>query len=158
MHQGEHKDPYLSISPKFAVLQAVPGVNTPPQNDRLPKNISPNQEASVLVPERFMPVPAVPALSTIQTVKNYVDLSDSVQVDDVANSVEVRQEALVEVRPAAFTLVTPVAQDADFLAPSEERKQFKRCHGKCVQKFCLPVGNLSVFDKCTEKCKGICTQ
>merc|ERR1712106_398158 len=32
-------DPYLSINPKFAVIPAVPGVNTPPQNERLPKNI-----------------------------------------------------------------------------------------------------------------------
>ena len=39
----------------------------------------------------------------------------------------------------------------------EARKQFKRCHGKCVQKFCLPVGVLSVFDNCTNKCRGICT-
>ena len=23
------------------------------------------------------------------------------------------------------------------------RKQFKRCHGKCVQKFCLPIGNIN---------------
>eukprot|EP00091_Calanus_sinicus_P024356 TRINITY_DN8671_c0_g1_i1.p2 TRINITY_DN8671_c0_g1~~TRINITY_DN8671_c0_g1_i1.p2 ORF type:complete len:159 (-),score=26.24 TRINITY_DN8671_c0_g1_i1:40-516(-) len=158
MHLGEHKDPYLSISPKFAVLQAVPGVNTPTQNDRLPKNISPNQEASLLVPERFMPVPAVPAIPTLQTIESDVDLSDQVQVDDVANSVEVRTDPLLENEPEAAPPVRPVDQDTDFLAPSKERKQFKRCHGKCVQKFCLPVGNLSVFDKCTEKCKGVCTQ
>lgn len=37
------------------------------------------------------------------------------------------------------------------------RRKFKRCHGKCVQKFCLPVGNLSVYDKCVGKCRGLCT-
>ena len=37
------------------------------------------------------------------------------------------------------------------------RRKFKRCHGKCVQKFCLPVGNLSVYDKCVDKCRGLCT-
>ena len=37
------------------------------------------------------------------------------------------------------------------------RRKFKRCHGKCVQKFCLPVGNLSVYDKCVDKCRGFCT-
>ena len=37
---------------------------------------------------------------------------------------------------------------------SPARKQFKRCHGKCVQKFCLPIGDLSVYDSCSAKCKG----
>ena len=42
--------------------------------------------------------------------------------------------------------------------PTVERKAFKRCHGKCVQKFCLPIEDLGVYDKCTNKCKGICEQ
>merc|ERR1712106_879097 len=49
-------DPYLSINPKFAVIPAVPGVNTPPQNERLPKNIPSDKEASLLIPARFMPL------------------------------------------------------------------------------------------------------
>merc|ERR1712106_1155420 len=141
-------DPYLSINPKFAVIPAVPGVNTPPQNERLPKNIPSDKEATLLIPARFMPLPAVPVL------ESEVDVSDAVQVDDVVNSVEeVKLEDLTQV-----TQDTKVYAAEDFLAPGEERKQFKRCHGKCVQKFCLPVGNLAVFDKCTDKCKGICTQ
>merc|ERR1711892_878195 len=138
-------DPYLSINPKFAVIPAVPGVNTPPQNERLPKNIPSDKEASLLIPARFMPLPAVPVL------ESEVDVSDAVQVGDVVNSVE-------EVKLEDLTQERQVYAAEDFLAPSEERKQFKRCHGKCVQKFCLPVGNLAVFDKCTDKCKGICTQ
>ena len=102
-------------------------------------------------------IPAVPAVPTDTTVPaietvdygiNNVDISDSVKVDDVANFVD-------EERFAALSQSTPVY---DFLAAKKERKQFKRCHGKCVQKFCLPVGSLSVFDKCTNKCRGICTQ
>ena len=38
------------------------------------------------------------------------------------------------------------------------RRQFKRCHGKCVQKFCLPIGDLTVYENCSNKCKGICSQ
>merc|ERR1712106_1216490 len=57
-------DPYLSINPKFAVIPAVPGVNTPPQNERLPKNIPSDKEASLLIPARFMPLPAVPVLDS----------------------------------------------------------------------------------------------
>ena len=37
------------------------------------------------------------------------------------------------------------------------RRKFTKCHGRCVQKFCLPVGILSEFEKCKEKCKDICT-
>merc|ERR1712119_40284 len=42
--------------------------------------------------------------------------------------------------------------------PTVQRKAFKRCHGKCVQKFCLPIENLGVYDACTDKCRGICEQ
>merc|ERR1711892_806524 len=63
-------DPYLSINPKFAVIPAVPGVNTPPQNERLPKNIPSDKEASLLIPARFMPLPAVPEF------ESEVDVSD----------------------------------------------------------------------------------
>ena len=38
------------------------------------------------------------------------------------------------------------------------RRKFTKCHGRCVQKFCLPVGELAKFDACTSKCAGICTQ
>eukprot|EP00092_Neocalanus_flemingeri_P073840 GFUD01091202.1.p1 GENE.GFUD01091202.1~~GFUD01091202.1.p1 ORF type:complete len:356 (+),score=93.31 GFUD01091202.1:54-1121(+) len=210
------RNPYLSIDPvKFEVVPAVPGVDIIKHSNRVPKTITPGQDASVLIPDRFMPVPAVPittsevdrsdsvqvddVTNTVEEVRvaaftqvaqvikqsnrvpktitpgqeasvlipdrfmpvqavpittSEVDRSDSVQVDDVTNTVE-------EVRVAAFTQVaqaTPVTEDNTFLAPSAGRKQFKRCHGKCVQKFCLPIDSLSVFDKCTDKCKGICTQ
>merc|ERR1712115_561778 len=39
----------------------------------------------------------------------------------------------------------------------EKRKKFKRCQGRCVQKFCLPVGNLTVYEECVNKCKDFCT-
>ena len=54
----------------------------------------------------------------------------------------------------------PSPTSPDSLSQEEKkaaRRKFKRCHGKCVQKFCLPVGNLSVYDKCVDKCRGLCT-
>ena len=63
-----------------------------------------------------------------------------------------------EKRVAAVSQVSPIYKDNNFVSAKEKRKQFKRCHGKCVQKICLPVGSLSVFDKCTTKCKVTCTQ
>ena len=54
--------------------------------------------------------------------------------------------------------VPPVRAVISAPGPSDARRAYKRCHGKCVQKFCLPVTSLSVFDECTAKCGGICTQ
>merc|ERR1712106_941342 len=147
---------------------------------RVPKTIIPGKESSVLIPEQYSPVPAVPTrdvglnsvpavpkrdvgLNSVPAVPTRdvglrnsvpavptrdvglrnsgpavptrdVGLRNSVQVDDVKKPVEI-------VKVAALTQVTPVYED-NFLTAQEERKQFKRCHGKCVQKFCLPVGNL----------------
>ena len=40
---------------------------------------------------------------------------------------------------------------------SLERKKFKKCHGRCVQKFCLPVGSLAKHAECQDSCKDICS-
>jgi hypothetical protein len=85
---------------------------------------------------------AVPAVPTPG-----MKIIDPVQVD-ITNSVQ--QE-----RVAAPSNDTPEDED-DFVSAEKKRKLFKRCHGKCVQKFCLPVGSLSVFYRCTQKCRGIC--
>ena len=39
----------------------------------------------------------------------------------------------------------------------DARKQFRACHGRCVQRFCLPVGALAEHNKCQDKCKEICS-
>jgi len=59
------------------------------------------------------------------------------------------------------TIRTPDSQSAqktELFSPSKERKEFKKCHGQCVQKFCLPVGNLTVYAECVEKCKNVCEE
>ena len=148
-HKSKEKEtnPYMSIyMDRFAIVPAVPGLKIP---QRTTKSVP------LDIPVQFNALPAEPtlptAIETLDYVINVVDISDYVQVVDLANSVD-------EDRFAALSQNTPVYEDVDFLSTREERKQFKRCHGKCVQKFCLPVGSLSVFDKCTNKCKGICTQ
>eukprot|EP00092_Neocalanus_flemingeri_P007325 GFUD01007911.1.p1 GENE.GFUD01007911.1~~GFUD01007911.1.p1 ORF type:complete len:263 (+),score=62.56 GFUD01007911.1:79-867(+) len=146
-------NPYLTIDTgKFEIVPAVPGVKIPQQENKE------TTKGKIDVPTQFNAVQAVPrdatttaAIETVDYGISNVDISDSVQVEDVANSVE-------EERFAALSQDTPDYEDGDFLSAHEVRKQFKRCHGKCVQNFCLPVGNLSVFDKCTNNCKGVCTQ
>jgi len=150
-------DPYLSINPKFAILPAVPGVKTPvqvktPLQERLPKKIPPGKEASLLIPARFMPLPAVPLEDTAG------DLDNFLEVAEVNNTVE---EVLEEVDEKSEKYTNNVPQVKAVPAapgPSDARRAYKRCHGKCVQKFCLPVTSLALFDECTAKCGGICTQ
>ena len=47
-------------------------------------------------------------------------------------------------------------ENQDVLSKNGQRRRFKKCHGQCVQKFCLPVGILSVFTTCLNNCKTIC--
>ena len=84
----------------------------------------------------FKPVPAVPAITSTgsdATVVNVVGLPYRGIIDD-------EDDRLINENRTATT----------------ERRRFKKCHGQCVQKVCLPVGALSVYEKCLEKCRGIC--
>merc|ERR1712115_54921 len=75
------------------------------------------------------------------------------------------QQAPVQRKPAPSTPAqqAPVIKEpvTSGLSAEEEkkekRKKFKRCQGRCVQKFCLPVGNLTVYEECVNKCKDFCT-
>merc|ERR1712013_833668 len=128
-------DPYLSINPKFAILPAVPGVKTPvqvktPLQERLPMKIPPGKEASLLIPARFMPLPAVPLEDTAG------DLDNFLEVAEVNNTVEEVLEE-VEEEPEKYTNKVPQVKAVPAApGPSDTRRAYKRCHGKCVQKFC----------------------
>ena len=39
---------------------------------------------------------------------------------------------------------------------SSTRKAYRSCHGSCVQKFCLPVQDLQVYETCQSKCRDLC--
>merc|ERR1712098_530610 len=129
-------DPYLSINPKFAILPAVPGVDTPPQlktppQERLPKKIPPGKDASLLIPARFMPLPAVPAQDTVVAEK-VTDVDNAVK-EEVDNSViEIKLDK--EVVKAEFKdisekpdNVSQVKSLLSYPAPSAERRAYKRC-------------------------------
>ena len=152
-------DPYLSINPKFAILPAVPGVKTPvqvktPLQERLPKKIPPGKEASLLIPARFMPLPAVPLEDTAGDLDNFLEVAEvNNTVEEVLEEVDEKSEKYTNTNKVPQVKAVPAAP-----GPSDARRAYKRCHGKCVQKFCLPVTSLALFDECTAKCGGICTQ
>merc|ERR1719323_1356903 len=142
---GSERNPYLSIdTKKFPVLDAVPRARVPdmPREDirvmSQPLVIEP-QEDVVHIPDQFSPVPAVPDASTHSDRR---DINEKVEDDD-----EIEINEGVNDDPIIITSTS-----------STLRKQFKRCHGKCVQKFCLPIGDLTVYENCSNKCKGICSQ
>merc|ERR1719427_1909032 len=111
-------DPYLSINPKFAVLPAVPGVKTPVQlKERLPKKILPGKEASVLIPARFMPLPAVPVEDTagdIGLIQKVADVSNTVEEDLEEKVQEGKDEEEISsnVAPVKAVLSAPGPSDA----------------------------------------------
>merc|ERR1712115_770469 len=124
---------------------------------------------------RFMAVPAVPdTVSAVQQLRKPKDspnslplrlnVQNSIGQDSPAQQPPV-QQAPVQRKPAPSTPAqqAPVIKEpvTSGLSAEEEkkekRKKFKRCQGRCVQKFCLPVGNLTVYEECVNKCKDFCT-
>ena len=54
-------------------------------------------------------------------------------------------------------LVTPAPiKMHDKPIPVRGRRLFRSCHGKCVQRTCLPVQELSVYSACVESCRESC--
>jgi hypothetical protein len=148
------KNPYLSIDTKrFPVLAAVPGsailenqANEDVTGLSQALVIDPTKEVSedvVHIPEEFSPVPAVPDVSTHSN-------RHEVRGDEIAMSDDLNDDTLVNNEAHNDVVINN--------ASSILRKQFKRCHGKCVQKFCLPVEEIPVYESCSNKCKGICSQ
>ena len=121
---------------------------------------------------QFMPVPAVPDPST--------DSQASRQPKDSLNTVDLNLnlpnrldlEPPTTRPPQVFSLGSPTNPTTTpqpltippkpFFSPADEKKEirrkFKRCHGRCVQKKCLPVGNLNDYHKCVDNCKKHCNQ
>ena len=103
-----------------------------------------NKAQGLFVPDKFSPVSAVP---------NEIDNVNISEATEAPVKLVVTTNFVQEARVASS-----VKQENNFILQTDERRRFKKCHGRCVQKFCLPVGILSVFEACTEKCKGICPQ
>lgn len=169
------KNPYLSIdTKKFPVLAAVPNSDVPlsenlsfspsptPVSQR---NNAPNNVPSVPeIPAGFSPVPAVPDLPTVsdqEAAPSSIQQSFVSDFSSVPNVPDLPTNAVRIPRRDIENAVEAEVEELKSFASDEKeakRKQFKKCHGRCVQKFCLPVEDLQVFENCSDKCKGICSQ
>lgn len=126
-------DAYLMIDPqRFTIIPAVP---PGPHHTRTQKSLENSRQTNIMFP----PTSANPSSPVSRNQNNN-------SINNLAKN------------PA--TRPPPLVADRDNIIPSsssEERKKFRRCHGRCVQKFCLPVGSLSEHAKCQDSCKDICS-
>ena len=139
--------PYRSIdSMKFTVLPAVP-------NQRSQKSLNSNNNQNFLFTStsNLKPIPAVPIpAQKPKTTKK----PKTVSSQDISTPRPVFPSS--DPTPQMLTSNGNVEQKQR--QSKEERKKFKACHGRCVQKFCLPVGSLAKHSACQDKCKDICSQ
>ena len=130
-------DAYLMIDQsKFTVLPAVPTLHQNNNHNNL------RSQKSFESPRQNILFPARPALQPIST--EPIEQPLSVPNQEISNN-----EIFNDDPPETFNAVTTTA--------TEQRKKYKKCHGRCVQKFCLPIGSLQKHASCQSKCKDICS-
>lgn len=114
---------------KFSILPAVPQIHLQRSEKSLP-----NVRRDFLFPSpELKPISAVPRVQSEKFEQNNAVVINEVINDNVPQTINTIPEQ-----------------------SSEARKKFKRCHGRCVQKFCLPVGNLHKHEQCQDSCRDIC--
>ena len=84
------------------------------------------------------------------------ELVEDVAINTVIHSVKMKymeHEYTIEEED----LFTPAPKKVhDKQVPVRGRRLFKSCHGKCVQRTCLPVQELSVYSACVDSCRESC--
>jgi len=169
------------LPPSLMAVAAVPGtpvINT--QADaRVPKDVK--EAVREMDPYlRFMPVPAVPdpAINTQAPRRpkdslNSLDLNlNTVKVETKPKKAAARKSQTRRKPTSSPNTRRPPTKAPANKAPKvksentrlktvddkkEVRKKFKRCHGRCVQQFCLPATASSTYENCVAKCKSFCT-
>ena len=169
--ESEVKSEGWVLPPSLMAVPAVPGAPVRNIQSQPRENVKSLQKPTE-VPEKeeedpylqFMPVPAVPDPAT--------DLQASRQPKDSLNTFDlnlnlpnrVDLEPSITRRPQANSLgpsINPQKPESSFSSEDDKkeiRKKFKRCHGRCVQKQCLPVGKLNDYHNCVDNCKQQCSQ
>jgi len=151
-----------------AAVPGAPVINQVAPEARVPKDVREEEVVGrVMDPYlQFMPVPAVPDANNkdTQAPRRPKESLNSFDLDlNLPNTVEVestpRPSTARPTRPPTTrptpTRGAPARVETD--DKREARKKFKRCQGRCVQEFCLPVESIPVYEKCVNKCKTFCT-
>ena len=162
------------LPPSLMAVAAVPGtpvINAMKTDTRVPKDVQEMVDPYL----QFMPVPAVPKpeaeqaprkpKKSLTSVTLNLNLPNNLDSDTEMKTSKSATRKAPRIKPTKpFTTIAPTATSESVLSNSvlfddkkDARKKFKRCHGRCVQQFCLPVNDLSVYAKCVNKCKLLCT-
>jgi len=162
------------LPPSLMAVAAVPGspiINRMKVETRVPKDVQEIVDPYL----QFMPVPAVPKAEPEQAPRKPKESLTSLalnlnQPNNLDEDTEIKTSKSAtskapRIKPTKpFTTIAPRSSSESVLSNSvlfdekkDARKKFKRCHGRCVQQFCLPVNDLSVYAKCVDKCKLLCS-
>jgi len=162
------------LPPSLMAVAAVPGtpvINGMKTETRVPKDVQEMVDPYL----QFMPVPAVPKpeaeqaprkpKESLTSVTLNLNLPNNLDADTEIKTSKSATRKAPRIKPTKpFTTIAPTLISDPVLSNSvlfdekkDARKKFKRCHGRCVQQFCLPVNDLSVYAKCVNKCKLLCT-
>jgi len=163
------------LPPSLMAVAAVPGspvINAMKLETRVPKDVQEMVDPYL----QFMPVPAVPKVEAEQAPRKpkesltsltlNLNQPNNLDADREKKSLKRATSKAPRIKPSkTFTTIAPATSSESVLSNSvlfddekkDARKKFKRCHGRCVQQFCLPVNELSVYAKCVDKCKLLCT-
>merc|ERR1712127_566454 len=126
---------------------------------RIPKDVRRASSPLMMDPYlRFVPVAAVPDIdSNSQISRQPKEAVNTLDINfNIPNTLK-GTTRIPATRPPAPKARYSESSQNDKSSKRAERKKFKRCQGRCVQQFCLPVDNLDVYAKCVDKCKVFCT-
>ena len=140
-------DAYRMIDPlKFTIIPAVPkptpisNKNNQQQNNlRSQKSLKSTKQNFFFPTSTLKPIAAVPQQPTIEHSSSLFDTNQNIINNDHNENIAHQEN---------FNAITQ---------SKEKRKTFRKCHGRCVQKFCLPVGDLGKHNVCQDSCKDICS-
>jgi len=118
--------PWSINTAQFQIVAAVPDHDMEDEKDFNENIVDEKVEEIDIIPSQFMPVPAVPSVPSDTLSRQPKNIVEG--VDDVVNIVN--------------------------LEKSENKN--RRCLEKCVQQFCIPDKDISMFSSCVEKCKSFC--
>jgi len=146
--ESDINDAYRMIDPlKFTIIPAVP-IPTPSSNQnnqqqnnlRSQKSLKSTKKNFFFPTSTLKPIAAVPQ-PTKEHSNSLFDTKQNNMININDNNDNIRQQGNLNA----------IKQS------QEERKTFRKCHGRCVQKFCLPVGDLTKHNVCQNSCKDICS-
>ena len=148
LDRADINEVYRNIdSQKFTIIPAVPSIHL----QRSEKSLVNSRTQDILFPS--------PQLKPIRNPKEQSIAQSKAPLETFQEQPKnFHRPTIQPSRPKNIVSEAPVIPVNNLVTKqsSEERKKFRRCHGRCVQKFCLPAGDTRKHRQCQETCRDIC--